>query len=137
LESETNAKFDVIVVDAFSSDAIPTHLLNLEAFKLYLSRLNQGGRILLHVSNRFFDLGPVVGNLANELGLEAFASVDVAVDPAAQADGKIPSTWVVVVPNRTDGGSLRALPASWHRIEPDGARIWTDEYADPVSALVW
>jgi hypothetical protein len=137
LESETNAKFDVIVVDAFSSDAIPTHLLNLEAFKLYLSRLNQRGEILLHVSNRFFDLGPVVGNLANELGLEAFASVDVAVDPAAQAEGKIPSTWLLVVPNRTDGAPLRSLPASWHRIEPDGARIWTDEYADPVSALVW
>lgn len=137
LESETDAKFDVIVVDAFSSDAIPTHLLNLEAFKLYLSRLKQGGEILLHVSNRFFDLGPVVGNLANELGLEAFVSVDVAVDSDAQADGKIPSTWVVVVPDRADGAPLKSLPASWHRIEPDGARVWTDEYADPVSALVW
>jgi spermidine synthase len=74
LQDEASRRFDVLVVDAFSGDAIPVHLLTREAVMLYLQRIKQGGVIALHVSNSHLDLRPVVGRIAADLGLQVAAS---------------------------------------------------------------
>ena len=70
LQDEAARRFDVLVVDAFSGDSIPVHLLTREAVMLYRQRLKPGGVIALHVSNSHLDLRPVVGRIAADLGME-------------------------------------------------------------------
>ncbi len=71
LEGEAPQGFDVLVVDAFSSDAIPAHLVTTEAFAVYLRHLAEGGVLAVHVTNRYLDLKPVVRGAAARLGLSA------------------------------------------------------------------
>ena len=88
LEREMPQNFDVLVIDAFSSDAIPVHLLTLEAFAQYLRHLKEGGAIAVHVSNRYLDLEPVVAKAAAAMHLLGTAvRTDAAPWPFVTADG--------------------------------------------------
>ena len=69
LARQPPGRFGVVVLDAFASDAIPVHLITRQAIELYLSRLQPGGVLLFHISNRYLDLEPVLGNLARDRGL--------------------------------------------------------------------
>ena len=71
--------YKVIEVDAFSSDAIPVHLITLQALDIYLNNLADDGLLAFHISNRYLDLEPVLGNLAGELGLVGLSQSDVLV----------------------------------------------------------
>src|SRR5690606_7772428 len=118
---------DLIVVDAFSSDAIPVHLVTREALATYRAALAPGGFVTFHISNRYFDLGPVLAALAEDAGLdvlfgEAVPSVDGAFPTDAVAMGE---------PGTLD--ELAALP-NWRPIEPASA-VWTDDHADVLGAL--
>ena len=75
LENEPPQHFDLLVLDAFSSDAIPVHLLTKEAFEVYERHLNTNGIIAVHISNHYLDLEPVVVNLARHFGYK-LASID-------------------------------------------------------------
>ena len=70
LEKEPNANYDLLVIDAFNSDAIPIHLLTKEAVELYLKKLKPDGVLMVHISNRHLNLVPVVGNIAKQLAKE-------------------------------------------------------------------
>ena len=94
--------YDFIVLDAYSSDAIPVHLLTREALAVYLAKLTKHGIMAFHISNVFFDLAPVVGNLAHDAGLTALLQSDSAVSEAEQKQGKYPSIWVVVTRHAED-----------------------------------
>ena len=124
------AKYDLIVVDAFNSDAIPVHLLTREALAIYMDKLAPGGAVALHLSNRYLDLEPEVAALARERGL-------VARVGSANLSGFFisSSTWAVVARNEADLGPLSAdsrwLPA---RLSPR-VRPWTDDYSSLLS--VW
>jgi hypothetical protein len=85
-------KFALLVVDAFSSDAIPVHLITREALAIYLDNLADDGFVAFHISNRYLDLEPVLGNLAAELGLASF----IQHDGGGDIPGKAASTWVVL-----------------------------------------
>ena len=85
-------RYDLIVVDAFSSDAIPVHLLTREALQLYLDMLAPGGVLVLHISNRYLDLEPVVANLAEDAALGGRLIGD---DESEEIAGANRSTWVV------------------------------------------
>jgi hypothetical protein len=132
LEHEASQQFDVLGVDAFSSDAIPVHLLTREAFLLYFRHLNRGGILAVHVSNRYLALEPVVERNAADL-------VKVAIevnDDGEDADYLSKSDWVLVASNRapfTDGlfhasGIKPAAP------RPD-LRPWTDDYSNLLQIL--
>ena len=84
--------YDLLVLDAFSSDAIPMHLLTREAFGLYLSRLTRDGVLVLHISNRHLHLAPIVGRLAESHGLVALQEID-AVQPGGPKASKRRSGW--------------------------------------------
>lgn len=136
--------FDLIVIDAFSSDAIPIHLITREALAIYRAKLAPGGAILFHVSNRYIDLEPVLAGLARDAGLAAriLATRAPANEPVPRF--RYASTWVAMAADdaaleaATDGFD-RARPSAWgawrRPVEKPGARVWTDDYSNVVSVL--
>jgi SAM-dependent methyltransferase len=128
----TARKYDLIVVDAFSSDAIPVHLMTRQALKVYRARLKDDGVIAFHVSNRYLSLEPVVGNLAAAEGMAGLMMTDYS--PGL---GKASSTWVMVANRNEDFGTLVGEP-QWRRPSRDErVGVWTDDYSNLVRAFQW
>jgi hypothetical protein len=136
LREAVDGASDLIVLDAFSSDAIPTHLLTREALRLYRAKLAGGGLIALHLSNRTIDLDPVVGRLARDAGLLARVRHDRTLTPEQRRAGKSTSIWAVLAAAPSDLGALASDPR-WRpaRLRP-GNRAWTDDYSNVVGHLV-
>jgi spermidine synthase len=127
---------DLILVDAFSSDAIPVHLMTREAVELYMSRVNSRGVVAFHVSSRFFDLAPVLSSIARNLGLVAYVRHDDQIPPEQRAEAKRASTWVILARQATDLGSLAHAAGRWNPlVASPAAHVWTDDYADVIGAL--
>jgi spermidine synthase len=128
-------RFDLLALDAYSSDAIPVHLLTREAFRIYLDRLAPHGALVLHLSNRYFDLEPVVARLAEDAGLVCRVRLDPATTDAERALGRVGSCWAVVTRNAADAAALDADP----RWRPPHRRaavpLWTDDYSSLVTVL--
>ena len=125
--------FDLIVIDAFSSDVIPVHLLTREAMALYCSRLADGGVIAWHISNRYLDLRPVVWGLARDAGLTAMIDADLKVVPAIGA--RSPSIWVVTTADTSVSNALGATE-SWRPLSLSrDALYWTDDFSGVASLL--
>lgn len=129
-------RFDVIVLDAFSSDAVPVHLLTREAIQLYLSRLEPGGVLVFHASSRFLRLRPVFAALAQDAGLAHLREFDRRDERQSEWSGWTPSEWVLLARSRDDFGPL-AADARWGPIEDAPARVWTDDYANVMAAFRW
>ena len=131
------ATFDVLALDAFTSDAIPIHLLTEEAFRIYLRVLAPDGVIAVHISNRHLDLEPVLAALAERAGLAARIKRHTAPENAKPPQPSKSSNVVVLA---RDESTLRALDldAGWTALgSPDRARVWTDDYASIVALLRW
>jgi len=129
-------RYDLIVVDAFSSDAIPVHLLTREAFRLYLDMLNLRGLLVLHLSNRYLSLEPVVANLAVDAGLGG-RLIRHDLDPAAE--GASSSTWAVVAQTPEAFGRL-TQDAGWTaaKLEPSPrVGVWTDDFHNLLRVMDW
>jgi hypothetical protein len=125
--------YDILVLDAFSSDSIPMHLMTREAFSLYQTRLAPGGVIVLHISNNHLRLGPVVARLAASQGLLALHQLE-QVKPG-WAEGKTPSHWVVMARNAADLGGL-TTDARWSPLTASASTpLWTDDFSNILSVL--
>ena len=135
LHATPEASYDLIVIDAFSSDAIPTHLMTREAVAMYASRLKSRGVLAFHVSNRFFDLAPVLARIANDLGFVSYTRNDKDVPPERAAEAKRPSVWVVIARNDQDLGQLARSTPRWVKASGAGVRLWTDDYTNVLGAL--
>jgi SAM-dependent methyltransferase len=126
LEREPKWDFDVLALDAFSSDAIPVHLLTVEAFRAYLRQLRPGGVLAVHISNRYLDLVPVVQQAARRLSLE-LRQVDSDDDDDA---GVYRSDWLLLSasPAAFEGPLLKGAA---QRIDAEArVGLWTDDYSD-------
>ncbi len=136
LRAMPEATYDLIVIDAFSSDAIPTHLLTREAVAMYESRLKARGVIAFHVSNRFFNLQPVIARIAEDRRLVSYARDDKDVPPERAAEAMRPSVWVVLARDPNDLGQLASSAPRWVRlVSGAGVPLWTDDYANVLGAL--
>jgi hypothetical protein len=125
--------YGLLVVDAFSSDAIPVHLITREALRLYAAKLAPRGVMAFHISNRFVDLEPVLAELARDAGLTARIEYDGA-DPAV---GKQGSIWVLMARAEGDFGSL-TQDSRWRPLaERPGTAVWTDDFSNLVGVLQW
>jgi SAM-dependent methyltransferase len=126
-------RYDVLILDAYSSETIPLHLLSREALRVYKARLAPGGLLVFHISNRYFDLAPVIAGLAQDAGLEWRVRKEEVSDPDEIRRGSIPSTWAVLT---SDAATLGALAADrrWRRVPPN-ASVWTDDQSSVLSAL--
>ncbi|MBI1898463.1 MAG: fused MFS/spermidine synthase [Acidobacteria bacterium] len=129
LEREQPGNFDVLVIDAFSGDAIPIHLLTVEAFRLYRRHLKKDGIIAVHITNKYIDLSPVLERVANEIGYETLL-VRNSSDPARHINF---SEWIVLTSNLSFIG--RHMPQVWRPATRRGLRLWTDDYSNLLAAL--
>jgi spermidine synthase len=133
--TRSQQQYDLIVLDAFSSDAIPAHLLTREALRSYAARLSPHGTILLHISNRHLDLAPVLAAVAAAEGFSAFVKTEVRTEKF-EASYKMSAQVAVLARNVADLGDLPTM-AGWEKLTSD-ARIaaWTDDYSDIIGALL-
>ena len=131
LEQDVSPPFDVLAVDAFSGDAIPVHLLTLEAMHVYLRHLKPDGTLAIHVSNQYLDLAPVVEQLAAAVQYKAI----LIENHGEEEDDIKPSDWVLVTRNQRvlDNESIEAnaKPIT----ERSGRRLWTDNYNNLFEVL--
>jgi hypothetical protein len=137
LQNATDHQYGLLVLDAFSGDALPVHLVTREAMLLYLSKLSPNGVLVFNITNRFLNLGPVLGNLARDAGLVGLVQDDSNVSEAEQAGGRYPSRWVVMARTESDLGSL-AHDSRW-TVLPDrpDMPVWTDDFSNILSVITW
>jgi hypothetical protein len=137
LAKEPGRTFDVLVVDAFSSDAVPVHLLTREALQLYLQKLDTGGVIAFNITNSYLNLTPLIADLAEDAGLVVRVQHDVLADPAAISLGKATSRWAVMARAGDHLGPLAHDPR-WKPVPARPApKAWTDDFSNPLSLVRW
>ena len=124
---------DALILDAFSSDVVPIHLLTREAIAVYLSRLAPNGVLAFHISNRHVDLRPVIAGLAREQGLVGRTRLDQA--GAKSASGRNRSLWAVVARTPAALGAL-AHDERWEPLMLSD-RVWTDDFSNIWSVIEW
>jgi spermidine synthase len=132
MEHEAPQHFDVLILDAFSGDAIPTHLLTREALQVYLRHLAPHGVIAAHISNRHLDLSPVMQGLADSANMK-LARIDSLVTQDAE---EVRSIWTLFSHN----DKFLAQPAiRTAMVEPAFARslLWTDDYSNLFEVMQW
>ncbi|UWZ84364.1 fused MFS/spermidine synthase [Occallatibacter riparius] len=133
LASEPPQHFDVLVVDAFSGDAIPIHLLTAEALALYRKHLNPNGILAFHISNRHVDLAPPIALLAQSAGMQA-RRFDVN---SPSGPGEYVSTWMLVTAD-PQFFELPDIAPHAHMTKPrPGLKLWTDDYSALLPVLRW
>lgn len=132
LAAEPDQSIDLLILDAFSSDAIPVHLITAEAFTMYRRKLSPGGVIMVHISNRYLDLEPVLGRITLETGF--FGVIQHYDEGASEALLRYPSIWVVMARNPDDIVEL-APDLRWAPLRGARAALWTDDYVNIVGAL--
>ena len=128
LKKDTGARFDVLVVDAFSSDSIPVHLLTRQCGQVYKSRLKADGILAIHISNRTLDLEPVVRGLSETMGFEAMR-INNSADAIKGVSG---ASWMLL---SASAEALSGLRFAETEFEKRPAKVWRDGYADVVGVM--
>jgi hypothetical protein len=138
IERETPGRADVLVLDAFSSDAVPMHLLTREAFADYRRLLSPSGLLLVHISNRYIELDPVVGSAARAAGWQtALRRYRPGDDAVARNEGA--SDWVAMSPSvETLAKLVRGSGARWNPLTAAaGFEPWSDDHASVLPLIHW
>ncbi len=138
LQRTRDGQYGVLVLDAYTSDTIPLHLITREALALYLQKLAPDGVLIFHISNRHLRLERVLGVLAQDAGLSCVIQNESGGDDnELLATGKIPSKWMVMARHPETLAKL-ASDQLWQRPPPHlRARLWTDDYASVFSVFIW
>ena len=137
LREAPDGTFGLIVLDAFSSDSLPVHLLSREAIRLYRSKLVPKGVLAFNLSNRYLDLEPVLGRQAADAGLVCRISYDIVVSPEEERAGKQFSIWAVMANSTQDLHELAADPRWRAPLLHPASAVWTDDYSDLASCIRW
>ena len=137
LVSAPDRVYDLIVLDAYSSDSIPVHLLTREALVLYERQLAPGGVLAFHISNLYLDLKPALGNLAADAGMAGIVRDDLVLDAEQQASGKSASQWAIMGRLASDLGALASDPRWQPLATQPGTPVWTDDYSSILSVFRW
>jgi hypothetical protein len=128
--------YGLIVLDAFSSDSLPVHLISREAIALYRTKLTAAGVLAFNLSNRYLDLNPVLSRQARDAGLFYRVCRDLHLSDEEKQAGKQPTIWGVMAVTEHDLGALATDP-QWQESAPrTGSRVWTDDYSDLASYLI-
>jgi hypothetical protein len=135
LADAPDGAYDLIIVDAFSSDAIPIHLMTREAMALYVRKLAPNGMAVMHLSNRHLELASVAAGIAQANGLSTRVK-DGGDEGADDEENKYTSTVAAVARSEADFGPL-ATSEGWTVTQPDPAQwVWTDDYSNIVGAML-
>lgn len=134
LERFPDRHFDLIVLDAFSSDAIPVHLLTKEAIDRYRRKLTAKGVLAFHISNRYLDLKPVLAAAADELKMHHLFRFEPPEEVPA-GSGRLGSVWAVLADDPANFGDLNTR-MFWRKLDRrDGFRAWTDDYSNLIGVF--
>ncbi len=132
LEGEAVQHFDLLAIDAFSGDSIPTHLLTIEAMRTYLRHLKSDGVLAVHITNRYLDLRPVVAAAAQQLGMRALiVELDADADDAFCRD----SVWVMIARPEPAAGLLEKIKGAVPLAPRPGFAVWTDGFSNLLKIL--
>ncbi len=135
LADAPDAAFDLVLLDAFSSDSVPAHLVSREALQLYLSKLKRDGILLFHVSNRYLNVEELVAALVSEAGLVAYSRFDDAGELRNQ--GKTSANHLVAARRLEDLGDIGSRPG-WRPVSPpQDLQPWTDDYSNLLGLIRW
>ena len=141
LAEARDGQYRLIVLDAFSGDSIPMHLMTREALALYLRKLAPGGLVAFHITNQYLQLAPVLANLAQDANLVSWIQDDSTLTEQQARDGKLGSTWVVMARSKQDLAHLVASAdslAHWTPLEGRAnANVWTDDYSNLLTVIRW
>jgi hypothetical protein len=142
--------YDLILLDAFSSDAIPVHLITREAIEMFTRKLKPGGVLAVHITNRYLNLEPVLERHARDLGLLARIRDDNVLTPARREAEHSVSTWVALASPSDEAAASRSLSPMatlaadprWRELIPAPLQAadrvaWTDDYSDLLSVFIW
>ena len=130
------ARFDVLIMDAFSSDAIPVHLMTREAFAIYQRAMVPGGLLIAHISNRHMRLEPVVAALARDAGLRGITRLDGKVSEEESKAFKSASHWTAMSTSPEVLAEISVKHPGWRSLEaPVDQKVWTDDFADLLGAI--
>jgi hypothetical protein len=137
-EEMDEEKYDLLHADAFSSDSIPVHLLTVEAINLYFDRLTPDGMVVLHISNRYLDLMPLVFELAVQTtGIAPLVETDMDI-PEEEQMYHFPSNWVVLTRDQDTGMRLiNAGMESYIMKDENRIKLWTDDFSNIISLINW
>jgi hypothetical protein len=128
-------RYDLIILDAFSSDSIPVHLMTREAIAGYLRSLNDGGVILMHISNRYMELADTVAAVGAAEGLVTLIKLDDRAE-ALPFDYRLNAEVAALARHLEDLGDLHPHKG-WHKLDADlGVRPWTDDYSNLLGAIL-
>ena len=131
--SRADAGYGLVVLDAFSSDSIPVHLLTVEALRMAMAKTSAHGLVAIHISNRYLDLEPVLAADARALRSAAMVQVDTALADE-KAQGKTESHWVLMARTAADLDPYRTV--DWSDLDfREGVRPWTDDYSNVLGAF--
>jgi len=131
LEKDVDKKYDLLAIDAFSSDAVPVHLLTVEALKMYFDRLKPDGILALNITNRHIQLAPVLEIAARELGKQA-----VLITQRGDYDKYIYHTDWALMTSQRDLMKIPAIADAASSLEPmPGLRLWTDDYSNLIQIV--
>jgi hypothetical protein len=135
LKAVADRRFDLIIIDTFSSDAIPMHMITREALALYLSKLRPGGVVMFHISNQHLALTPVLANLAQAAGLAGMMPGPHLSLPPEDRFGQLDSDWVAIAREPRDLAALESEEGWVKLAATPRARLWTDDYSNILGAL--
>ncbi len=133
MEKETAASFDLIIVDAFSSDSVPIHLMTAEAMRLFLEKVGPNGIVLLHISNRYLDLDGVVA--ATSAKIPGTKALLISDEEAAGGYAATSSTVAILAKNDTALAPFKDVPGV-KPLDARGLRAWTDDFSDIIGPFM-
>jgi hypothetical protein len=136
LAEQPDGQFDLIVLDAFTSDSIPTHLVTREAVALYRSKLAPEGLLLCNLTNKYLNLSPVLAGVGEANGLVGRVQFDNQVSAEEARLGKQASFWIVLARDGSHLGPIAGDPG-WLTIPPEERRVWTDDYSNLLGVFAW
>jgi spermidine synthase len=137
IKDSPDRHFGLLLLDAFSSDVIPMHLVTREAFRIYLSKLTHKGIIAINISSRHVDLAPVISSIAADAGIYCFQRIDSDIDQRTiSLTGRYPSDWLVLTADPDAYGYL--VLEGWERLTGrPGFKLWTDDFSNLLKVLRW
>ncbi len=135
LGAAPSESYGLVVLDAFSADAVPIHLLTREALRLYRSKLAPGGILAFQITNRYVDLDPVLGALARDAGLGCRIAYDLHLSSEEIRSGKQRSIWAIMSEREADLDALAKDPL-WKAPKQAAGAVWRDDFSDLASHLL-
>jgi len=134
LEQAEDAQYGLIVMDAYSSDSLPIHLITQEAVAMYASKLRDDGALAFNITNRHLHLAPIVASIADSLELSAWHKRDI-VPEGDKSSLRFSSHWIVLAKDPATLAPLEEAPMSWQPLHGDGRTPWSDHYSNILEAL--